>query len=156
WNPLNQTAQAQLRHIERAARTMGLVTHAIEIRRGEDLDQAFKAIIAMRVRGLIVTVDNVTVTEAARIGELATKHRLAASHAYREFADSGGLMSYGFSLPGLFQATVGYADKILRGARPIDLPMEQPVRHEFVINLKTARTLNLKIPASVIGRADHA
>ena len=155
WNPLNQTAHVQLRHAESAAKTMGIATHALEMRGQEDLDRVFKAIIAKRARGLIVIQDPVTLRAAAPIAELAARHRLPGSYAYREFADAGGLMSYGFSLPGLFEAAVGYADKVLRGARPADLPMEQPVRHEFVINIETANALGLTIPQSLLLRANQ-
>ena len=155
WNPLNQTALVQLRHVESAAKTMGVVTHAIEIRGQADLDRVSTAIIAKRIRGLIVMQDPVTLRAAPHIAELAAKHRLPGSHAYREFTDAGGLMSYGLNLRGLFEAAVEYADKVLRGARPADLPMEQPTRYEFVINLKTAKALGLKIPESVLVRADQ-
>jgi putative ABC transport system substrate-binding protein len=155
WNPLNQTAHLQSKHVESAAKTMGVVTHRIEMRGQENLDRVSKAIIATRVRGLIVVLDLVTIRAASTIAELAAKHRLPGFHAYREFADAGGLMSYGFTGPGIIDSAVGYADKVLRGARPADLPMEQPMRNEFVINLKTAKALGLKIPHSVLARASH-
>jgi putative ABC transport system substrate-binding protein len=104
---------------------------------------------------LIVVLDLVTIRAASTIAELAAKHRLPGFHAYREFADAGGLMSYGFTGPGIMEAAVEYADKVLRGARPADLPMEQPRRNEFVINLETAKALGLKIPHSVLVRASH-
>src|SRR5215475_6908086 len=153
WNPLNQTAHVGSQYVENAAKTLGITTQRIEMRRQEDLDQISKTITATRVRGLIVVLDLVTVRAAPSIAQLAAKHRLPGFHAYREFADAGGLMSYGFTAPGLAQAAVEYADKVLRGARPVDLPMEQPMRNEFVINLKTAKTLGLKIPPTLLGRA---
>jgi putative ABC transport system substrate-binding protein len=155
WNPLNQTAHVQSRHVESAAKALGVGTHKIEMRGQEDLDQISKAITAARVRGLIVVLDLVTIRAATSIANLAAKHRLPGFHAYREFADAGGLMSYGFSGPGLVEAVVEYADKVLRGARPADLPMEQPMRNELVINLKTAKVLGLKIPPSILARASH-
>jgi len=97
----------------------------------------------------------VTVRAAPSIARLAAKHRLPGFHAYREFADAGGLMAYGFTEPGIAQAAVEYAAKVLRGARSADLPMEQPMRNEFVINLKTAKALSLKIPPSLLVRASH-
>jgi putative ABC transport system substrate-binding protein len=155
WNPLNQTAHVGAQKVESAAKSMGIGTQRIEMRRQEDLDQISKAIMATRVRGLVVALDLVTVRAAPSIAQLATKHRLPGFHAYREFAEAGGLMSYGFTEPGLAEATVEYADKVLRGARPADLPMEQPMRNEFVLNLKTAKTLGLKISPSLLGRASH-
>jgi len=155
WNPLNQTAHVGSRYVEGAAKTMGVGTQRIEMRGQEDLDQVSKAIIATRVRGLIVVLDLVTIRAAPSIAQMAAKHRLPGFHAYREFADAGGLMSYGFTEPGLAEAVVEYADKVLRGARPADLPVEQPMRNEFVINLKTAKTLGLKISPSLLGRASH-
>ena len=155
WNPLNQTAHVGSRSVESAAKTMGVTTHRIEMRGHEDLDQISKAIITTRVRGLIVVLDLVTVRAAPSIAQLAAKHRLPGFHAYREFADAGGLMSYGFTEPGIAAAAVEYADKVLRGTRPADLPMEQPMRNEFVINLKTAKTLGLKISPSLLARASH-
>lgn len=155
WNPLNETAHVQLRHVESAAKALGVATQAIEMRGQADLDRVAKAITARRVRGLIVMQDPVTLRVAAHIGELAAKHRLPGSHAYREFADAGGLMSYGVSLSGLFEAAVEYADTVLRGTPPGDLPMEQPMRYELVINLKMAKALGLKIPPSVLVRADQ-
>jgi putative ABC transport system substrate-binding protein len=155
WNPLNQTAHVQSRHVESAAKAMSVDTHRMEMRGQEDLAQISKAIAAARVRGLIVVLDLVTIRAASSIADLAAKHRLPGFHAYREFADAGGLMSYGFSGPGLVGAVVEYADKVLRGARPADLPMEQPMRNELVINLKTAKVLGLKIPASILARASH-
>ena len=155
WNPLNQTAHVGSRYVESAAKTMGVGTQRIEMRGQEDLDQVSKAITATRVRGLIVVLDLVTIRAAPSIAQLAAKHRLPGFHAYREFADAGGLMSYGFTEPGIAAAVVEYADKVLRGTRPADLPMEQPMRNEFVINLKTAKTLGLKISPSLLARASH-
>src|SRR5215831_14370640 len=155
WNPLNQTAHVGSQYVETAAKSMGIGTQRIEMRRQEDLDQISKVIVATRVRGLIVVLDLVTVRAAPSIAQLAAKHRLPGFHAYREFADAGGLMSYGFTEPGLAEATVEYADKVLRGARPIDLPMEQPMRNEFVLNLKTAKTVGLKISPTLLARASR-
>jgi putative tryptophan/tyrosine transport system substrate-binding protein len=107
------------------------------------------------VRGLIVVMDLVTIRAAPSIAALTARHRLPGFHAYREFVDAGGLMSYGFTLPRLLGTAVEHADKVLQGARPVDLPMEQPMRNEFVINLKAARTMGLKIPPSVVVRASH-
>jgi putative ABC transport system substrate-binding protein len=155
WNPLNEPARGQLRAVANAAQAMGIAARPIELRDQADLDRVFQAISAARVRGLIVVQDPMTLRAAARIGRLAAKHRLPSSHAYREFPHAGGLMSYGPSNDGLWAAAVDYADKILRGTPPGDLPMEQPTRYELVINLKTARALGLQIPRSLLLRADQ-
>ena len=155
WNPLNQTAHVGSRYVENAAKTMGVGTQRIEMRGHQDLEQISRAITATRVRGLIVVLDLVTVRAAPSIAQLAAKHRLPGFHAYREFADAGGLMSYGFTESGMAEAAVEYADRVLRGARPADLPMEQPMRNEFVINLKTAKRLGLNISPSLLVRASH-
>jgi hypothetical protein len=108
-NPLNQTAHVQSRHVESAAKAMSVDTYRIEMRGQEDLAQISKAIATARVRGLIVVLDLVTIRAASSIADLAAKHHLPGFQAYREFADAGGLMSYGFSGPGLVGAVVEYA-----------------------------------------------
>ena len=155
WNPRNQTAHFGARQVESAAETMGIITYRIEMRGTGDRDKISKEIVENGVRGLIVVADLVTIRAAPSIADLATKHRLPGFHVYREFAEAGGLMSYGFSGPGLTEAAVEYADKVLRGTRPADLPMEQPMRYEFVIKLKTAKMLGLKISPSLLVRASH-
>ena len=155
WNPLNQTAHVGAQYVETAAKTMSVTTQRIEMRGHQDLDKISKTIVTTRVQGLIVILDLVTIRAAPSIAQLAAKHRLAGFHAYREFADAGGLMSYGFTERGLAEAAAEYVDKVLQGAHPADLPMEQPMRNEFVINLKTATMLNLKIPPSLLVRASH-
>jgi putative ABC transport system substrate-binding protein len=100
-------------------------------------------------------LDTVTLVAARFIAEFALKHRLPGSYAYRDFTDAGGLMSYGFNVLSTFEAAAAYAHKVLSGARPADLPMEQPSRLEVVINLKTAKALGLAIPPSLLLRADQ-
>jgi putative ABC transport system substrate-binding protein len=103
---------------------------------------------------LFVWEDAVLLPHRTRILELAAKHRLPAASQYREFAEAGGLLSYGPNLPEHFRRAATYVDKILKGTKPTDLPVEQPTKFEFVINLKTAKALNLTIPQSVLFRAD--
>ena len=134
---------------------MGVTTHLIEMRGQADLDGVSKAITAKRARGLLVVQDPITLRAATDLAQLAAKHRIPGSHAYRQFVEAGGLMSYGVSFVGVTQAAVEYADKVLRGTPPSDLPMQIPTRYEFVINLKTAKALGLTIPESVLRRADQ-
>jgi len=108
-----------------------------------------------RPDGLFVTLDPFTRLHRRRIVELAAKHQLPAIYEHREFVDAGGLMSYGPSVRDMWRRAATYVDKILKGAKPGDLPIEQPTRFELVINLKTARALGLAISQSVLFRADH-
>ena len=111
---------------------------------------------AERAQALVVVVDPLTVRHRARIVELAAKNRLPAVYGFREFADTGGLIAYGVNVPHLCRRAAIYVDKILKGAKPGDLPVEQPTTFELIVNLKTAKTLGLTFPPSVLVRADHA
>ena len=108
-----------------------------------------------RAGALTVLTSNMFVTERRRLVDLAAKNRLPAVYNVREFVDAGGLMSYGPDLADLYRRAATYVDKILKGAKPADLPVEQPTKFELVINLKTAKALGLTIPQSVLGRADE-
>ena len=143
-------------HTERegAARALGLQVLVHEL---SDLafDRAFAAIRAQRSEALMVLPDATLITHRRRIVELAAQGRLPAVYGEREFVDVGGLMFYGASLADMYRHAAVYADKILKGAKPADLPIEQPTKLELVVNLKTARTLGLPIPPAVLARADH-
>ena len=104
---------------------------------------------------VFVAADQLFLAQRARLVEVAAKHRLPAMHGFREVVAAGGLMSYGPSLPEIFRRAAAFADKILKGAKPADVPVEQPTKFELVINLKTAKALGLTIPPSVLLRADH-
>lgn len=155
FNPLNETARSSLQYAVDAARTMGIATTAIEMRTQADLDTVSTALAGSRVRGLVVIQDPVTLQAAREIAEIAAKLRLPGSFPYKAFAEAGGLMSYGVSLRGVGEAAAQYADRVLRGAAPSDLPMEMPKRYEFVVNLKTAKALGIKIPQSILVRAEE-
>ena len=155
WNPLNEAAHSQFKATEIAARTLGVTAHSAEMRRRGDLEEVFRSIASARSRGFVVMQDPVTLNAATPLAEYAAKYRLPGSHAYRTFAESGGLMSYGNNLLDTFEASAAYAHKMLRGARPADLPMEQPTKFELVINLKTARAIGLILPQSLVQRADE-
>ena len=121
----------------------------------EDLDRAFSEITRARPGALTVLPSSMFISERRRLADLAAKNRLPAVYFVREFVDAGGLMAYGPNLPDLSRRAATYVDKILKGAKPGDLPVEQPTKFELVINLKTAKALGLTISQSVLARADE-
>jgi putative tryptophan/tyrosine transport system substrate-binding protein len=127
-----------------------------DIRAADDLPAAFDAGVGWHADGLLTTAESLLVFERARIVELATRHRLPALYPYRAVVDSGGLMAYDSYTPDLLGRTATYVDRILKGAKPAELPVEQPTKFELVINLKTAKALGLTIPPSLLARADQA
>jgi putative ABC transport system substrate-binding protein len=138
-----------------AAQVLGITLQSVEIRGPDDFDAAFSAMTRERAEALIAFSDPLFVLHRRRIADLAAKNHLPAVYASREVVDSGGLMSYGPSTSDLFRRAAVYVGKILKGAKPADLPMEQPTKFELVINLKAAKALGLKIPQSVFIRADE-
>jgi len=137
-----------------AARALGVQPQFIEARGPDEFARAFSAMTSARAGALTVLPSNMFVRERRRLVDLAAKNRLPAVYTSREFVDAGGLMSYGAHQPDLFRRAATYVDKILKGAKPGDLPIEQPTKFELVINLKTAKDLGLTIPPSVLARAD--
>jgi putative tryptophan/tyrosine transport system substrate-binding protein len=137
-----------------AASRLGLDIISLDVRRAEDIAPAFDAING-RAEALYVSNDPLIVTNVNRINTLAVGARLPTIHNSREFIESGGLMSYGPNYPDLFRRAADFVDKILRGAKPADLPVEQPTKFDFVINLTTAKALGLTIPPSLLARADE-
>jgi putative ABC transport system substrate-binding protein len=138
-----------------AAQVFGMTLQSVEIRGPDDLDTAFSGITRERADGLIAFSDPLLVFRGRRIADLAAKSRLPAVYPSREVVDAGGLMSYGPSISDMFRRAGGYVGKILKGAKPADLPMEQPTHFELVINLRTAKALGLAIPQSLLIRADQ-
>jgi ABC-type uncharacterized transport system substrate-binding protein len=125
------------------------------VQRAEDFESAFRDAIKRHVGGLVVLRDTVLLANQARLLTLAATTRLPAMYGNRDFVDGGGLMSYGPSLVEMYRRAAYLVDKILKGAKPADLPVEQATTFELVINLKTAKALGLTIPASLLQRADH-
>jgi putative tryptophan/tyrosine transport system substrate-binding protein len=125
------------------------------VRGVEDLEQAFAVMKQRRATGFVVLGETLFVSNRQRLNQLAARNGLASMWPVREGVDTGGLMSYGPNLPDLFRRAAIYVDKILKGSRPGELPMEQPTKFELVINLKTARALGLTIPSSLLLRADQ-
>jgi putative tryptophan/tyrosine transport system substrate-binding protein len=144
-----------LQGTEVAARALGVRLQVVEARGPEDFDRAFSDMIRARAGAVTVLPSNMFITERRRLVDLAAKKRLPAVYGLREFVDTGGLMSYGANPADSFRRAATYVDKILKGAKPGDLPIEQPTKFELVINLKTAKALGLTIPPSLLGRADE-
>jgi len=147
-------AVLDLGEVQATARTLGLEVITLEIRRGEDIAPAFEALKG-RAEALYVIIDPLVATHRIRINTLVLAARLPTMHTQREAVELGGLMSYGANFPDLFRRAADYADKILRGAKPVDLPVEQPTKFDLVINLTTAKALGLTIPESFLLRADE-
>jgi ABC-type uncharacterized transport system substrate-binding protein len=138
-----------------AARTLGVQLQHVGARDASDLDAAFSTMTRDRADAVVVSNDPFQYAHRARIAELAIKYRLPAMYESRDYPDVGGLISYGVYFPDLFRRAAGYVDKVLKGAKPADLPVEQATKFELVINLRTAKTLGLTIPPSVLTRADE-
>jgi len=151
-NPANTRA---LREVETAARRLGLQVQPVEIREAKQLDDAFSAIIKERADALLVLTDAGLETQRTQIADLATRNRLPTIFARRENVEAGGLLSYGSSLSDQFRYAATFVDRILKGAKPADLPVEQATKFELIINLKAAKALGLKIPQPLLLRADE-
>jgi putative tryptophan/tyrosine transport system substrate-binding protein len=146
--------QLQMKEIEAAAQALGVQLQPLEVRGPEDIDSAFQAAANKRVSALIVLAHPPFFAERRRIGELAVKSRLPTMYPQSDYVDADGLMSYGVNIADLYRRAAVYVDKILKGAKPAELPVEQPTKFEFVINLKTAKQIGLTIPPNVLARAD--
>ena len=147
-------AQAQLREIERAAGELGVKVQYLDVPSPKEIEPALLAASKGRAQAVVITRNPVTAIHFARIAELAVKNRLPTMYADREFVEAGGLMSYGPDYNFMYRRAAVYVDKILKGTKPADLPVEQPMKFEFVINLKTAKQIGLTIPPNVLVRAD--
>ena len=155
WNATNPSNKASLKDVEEAAKTSGLQVQFIAVREPSDLDGAFSAMTRERADGLLVFGDALLFVQRARLVDLAAKHRLPAIYNRTEYVRAGGLMAYAANDIEQERRAAGYVDKILKGANPGDLPVEQPVKFELVINLKTAKALDLTLPPSLLMRADE-
>ena len=144
-----------LKAAEAAARQLGVRLQFVEARGPQDFDRAFSDMTMARVGALTVLPSAMFNSERRRLGGLAAKNRLPAVYPQKAYVDAGGLMAYGPDFADLYRRSATYVDKILKGAKPGDLPVEQPTKFELVINLKTAKALGLTIPPSVLARADQ-
>ncbi len=155
WISPNAAAQVQLNAVDAAARALGVSVQVVESRGAEGLESAFQTAMTSPCEALLVIDDPFTFILRKRIVALAAKSQLPAMYGPREFAVDGGLMGYGANIEDMFRRAATYVAKILEGAKPADLPVQQPTRFDFVINLKTAKALGLEIPASLLTRADE-
>jgi putative ABC transport system substrate-binding protein len=151
WDPTY--SDQDFKALQKAASILGLQLRSLEVRRADDIDDAVRA--ATTARALVVTPSRLTFSYRQRILDLANFNRLPTVSSWSGFAEAGGLMSYGPNLPDMFRRAATHVDKILRGAKPGDLPVEQPTTFELVINLKTAKALGIDIPPSLLARADE-
>ena len=155
WNPDVRGAVLEYKETEAAARSLRVELQSVELSRSEELERAFSAVTSQRAQALILGADPVTFAKAGQVASFAQRNRLPSMYGLKEYVDAGGLMSYGPSLVDMSRRTATYVDRILKGAKPADLPVEQPTKFELVINLKTAKALGLTMPRSLLQRADQ-
>ena len=155
WTRANASHVTYLEELQSAARGLGLTLQSIEVREPQEVEWAFARMMRERPDALIVTADSAHEIRQAWIVDFTAKRRLPAMYQLREYVAAGGLMSYGTSITDQYRRAATYVDKILKGAKPADLPVEQPTKFELVINLKAAKALGLTIPQSLLGRADE-
>ena len=154
-NMSNPVAPPQWEETRTAARSLGIQAELLDVRSREDLSRAFETAVRRRVDALLVAVDGLFQANTQMIVELAARNKVPAIYVGREFIEVGGLMTYGVSFPHLYLRAAAYADKIFKGAKPADLPVEQPTKFELIINLKTAKALGLTIPPKLLFTADE-
>ncbi len=154
-NPANPAYASMLRDIEKEGRRINVQVLRLGIQGPDDVEPTFHSVKKEKVEGLVVRRDAVLIAYRNRLVDLAAKHRVPVMYGMREFVDVGGLMSFEPALADLYQRAAQLVAKILKGAKPADLPVERSTKFELVINLKTAKTLGLTIPPSLLGRADQ-
>ena len=154
-NSTNPNAETQSRDLQVAAQDLGLQLHVLHANSESDFDKAFAAMAQLRVRALVIGTDGFLNSRSEQLATLSMRHAMPAIFQLREFVTAGGLMSYGTSLTDAYRLAGVYAGRILKGEKPADLPVQQAVKLELIINLKTAKTLGLEVPPPLLGRADE-
>jgi putative ABC transport system substrate-binding protein len=155
WNAANPYAAGVFRETESAAGKLGVEVHSVEVRTLSDFGGALEAALRQHPGALIAVEDPLTMNYRSQIAEFAARNRLPSIYGLREYVDAGGLISYGASFTDQVRRAAGYVDKILKGAKPADLPIEQPTKFQLIINLKTAKALGITVPNSLLTRADE-
>ena len=155
WNPLNGASRALVQVIGEVSGPLGLGLQLHEVRRSAELPTSFDAIAEQDPDAMIIDTDALFISQRKSIVEFAATHRLPAIYGLREFTEVGGLISYGSDTFDLARLAAGYVDKILKGAKPADLPVQQPTKFELVVNLKTANALGVTVPPAILARADE-
>jgi putative ABC transport system substrate-binding protein len=151
----NPAAAPEWEEVKTAARSLGLQSEILDVRSQGDLDRAFELAARQRVDALVIGADGLTQMHQQTIVDLLARNRLPAAYPAREFVEAGGLIAYAVNYPDLYFRFASFVDKIFKGAKPGELPVEQPTKFELVINLKTAKALGLSIPQSILLRADE-
>ena len=156
-NPADPNYTRRMNNLREAAQALSLQLHVVEVRHADELDTAFAAMSQARADALLMVEDGLLLTTSlrGRLADLAATRRLPSMYSQKAFVEAGGLMSYGASLVALSRRTAYYVDRILKGAKPADLPVEQPMQYELVINLKTAKALGMTMPPSLLLLADE-
>jgi len=155
WDPQNQTSRLAWKEIQLPARQLGVQLHSLEVRSPDDFDRTFKEATKVHAGALVTMPGLLFVANLKLIADFAARSRMPSLFHLREFADAGGLVAYGADRADLFRRAATYVDKILKGAKPADLPIQQPNKFDLVINLKTAKQLGIEIPMAVLFRADE-
>ena len=154
WDPSVRLAGPVFKETSLAAQALSLQLHSLEVKTAQDIENAFADIPKVRPNALLVILSPLVTLYSKRVVELALKQKLPGIYPTRQFVEEGGLMAYGPLIGDLYRRAATYVDKILKGAKPADLPVEQPMKFEFIINLKTAKQIGLTIPPNVLARAD--
>ena len=154
-NMRNPSNIAQRRDAETAAPALGLTLTVLDVRRPEDVDAAFETLVREGSEFLLVAADAIFVSARRRLAELAITHRLPSMYGLREFAEAGGLVTYGIHVRENWRRSAYFVDRILKGEKPADLPVEVPTKYEFIVNLKTAKALGFDVSPMLLARADE-
>jgi len=155
WNPQGAVAKQSWKEVQLPARQLGIQLHSLEVRSPDDFDKAFEDATRLRAGALFIVAHPMILTNRKRIVDFAAKNRLPSISQFSEFADAGVLVTYGVDRADLHRRAAIFVDKIFKGAKPADLPVEEPTKFELVINMKTAKALGITIPQSVLFRADR-
>ena len=154
WSPREREAVIGFKETEDPAKALSLRLHPLEIKSADDIDRAFRAMTKARDQAIVIILSPLATLNSKRIVELALKHRLPGIYPTRQFVEEGGLMAYGPLIGDLYRRAATYVDKILKGTKPADLPIEQPMKFDFIVNLKAAKQIGVTVPPNVLVRAD--